>query len=131
MAHPGGRPTKYNPQIITQTNEYIKSCGREQMTLPTIQGLAIKLCVNKTTIYEWAKENPEFSNAIDKLMDYQAQQLINDGIYGGKEINAPIVKLMLMNNHGMREKSDTDVTSNGKEIQPVLVKFLGDEDAGN
>ena len=31
-------------------------------------------------------------------------ELIDDGIYGGKEVNATIVKLLLQNNHGMKER---------------------------
>jgi hypothetical protein len=49
-------------------------------------------------------------------MQMQATQLINDGIYGGKEVNATIVKLLLQNNHGMKEKSETDITTNGQSL---------------
>jgi len=35
--------------------------------------------------------------------------IIDDGMYGGKEVNATIVKLLLQNNHGMREKQDIGI----------------------
>ena len=47
-------------------------------------------------------------------MTHQAKQLIDDGIYGGKEVNSTIVKLLLQNNHGMKERTDT--TSGDKPL---------------
>ena len=114
MTHAGGRPTKYNPKMIDEIDVYLSMCGREQTALPTKQGLALHLNVNTDTLVEWSKEYPEFSVALKKLMDTQAQQLINDGIYGGKEVNSTIVKLLLQNNHGMKER--TDQTTNDKDM---------------
>lgn len=122
MANAGGRPTKYDPNFIEEVDRYIATTGREQTALPTVQGLALHLNVNKTSLYEWAKAHEGFSNALEKLMDQQGQQLINDGIYGGKEVNSTIVKLLLMNNHGMREKSD--VTTDDAPIQTIDVGAL-------
>lgn len=115
--HPGGRPTLYDPAMNDMLDEYLKTTGREQTSLPTIEGFAIYLGVTRDTLYEWKKVHPEFSDTLKKIMTMQAQQLINDGIYGGKEVNATIVKLLLQNNHGMKERND--VTSNDKEI-PIL-----------
>lgn len=114
MAHAGGRPTKYNPLFVNEVEEYLKTTGKEQMHLPKIESFAIWLDVNKSTLYEWAKLYPEFSDALDKIMKKQAEQLIDDGIYGGKEVNSTIVKLLLQNNHGMKERQD--VTTNDKDI---------------
>ncbi len=119
MAHPGGRPSKYDPQFVSAVDRYIATTGKEQTSLPTIQGLAVFLEVSKDTLYEWAKLYPEFSDALAFLMEVQGEQLINDGIYGGKEVNATIVKLLLQNNHGMRERQD--VTSDDKPLPtPIL-----------
>ena len=114
MAHPGGRPSKYDPINIIKVVDYLKTTGREQTKLPTVEGFAIYLGVSKKTLYNWADEHKEFLHALDELMTYQAEQLINDGIYGGKEVNATIVKLLLQNNHGMKER--VDQTTNDKDI---------------
>ena len=106
MAHPGGRPTKYNPSFIAEVDDYLQTTGREQTKLPTKQGFALQIGVDDDTLVEWGKIYPEFSAALKKLMQVQAEQLINDGIYGGKEVNATIVKLLLQNNHGMKDKTD-------------------------
>lgn len=117
-----GRPTKYDPSFVAAVDEYLNTTGKEQTTLPKIESFALFIGVHKDTLYEWASKTddngnlvyPEFSDALGKILLRQAEQLIDDGIYGGKEVNATIVKLLLMNNHGMRERSD--MTSDNKPI---------------
>jgi hypothetical protein len=112
--HAGGRPTIYDPIFIEKVDDYLKTTGKEQTSLPTIEGFAIYLDVSRDSLYEWAKKYPEFSDTLKRIETIQKQQLIDDGIYGGKEVNASIVKLMLMNNHHMKER--TDQTTNDKEL---------------
>jgi hypothetical protein len=119
MAHPGGRPTKYQESFIQEVDNYLQTTGREQTSLPTKQGLALHLKVDEDTLNNWAKVYPKFFGALKKLMATQAKQLIDDGIYGGKEVNSTIVKLLLQNNHGMKERTDT--TTNDKDLPtPIL-----------
>lgn len=101
--HAGGRPTKYDPKFVEEVNKYLEESTREQMTLPKIESLAIRLDVSKKTLYNWGEQHPEFLHALEKVMLYQGERLIDDGIYGGKEVNATIIKLLLQNNHGMSE----------------------------
>ncbi|MCR4324182.1 MAG: DNA-packaging protein [Candidatus Curtissbacteria bacterium] len=108
------RPTKYDPSFVDELNKYLETTGREQTSLPTMQGFALWLDVDGDTLVEWGKKYPQFSAALRKLMAIQAKQLIDDGIYGGKEVNSTIVKLLLQNNHGMKERTDT--TTNDKDL---------------
>ena len=101
--HAGGRPTKYKPQVFNQIKAYLALCGRENTSLPTIEGLANYLDITSETIREWAKIYPEFSLTIKKLADKQKQQLMDDGLYGGKEVNAAMAIFLLKVNHGMLE----------------------------
>jgi hypothetical protein len=112
--HLGGRPTKYDPIFIQKVDEYLQTTGKEQMHLPKMESFALYINVNGDTLVEWGKIYPEFSAALKKLMARQKEQLIDDGIYGGKEVNSTIVKLILQNNHGMKERTDT--TSADKQI---------------
>lgn len=122
MAHPGGRPTKYNPLFVDKVEEYLQFASRDNMHLPKIVSFARFIEVAKSTLYEWAGAkdkngkllHPEFSDALAKIMEAQEERLQDDGIYGGKEVNATIVKLLLQNNHGMKERTDT--TTNDKDI---------------
>ena len=121
-----GRPTKYDPSFIEEAINYLKSTGKENMELPTIEGFAIWLHVHRDTLYEWAKIYPDFSDTLREIEMLQKQQLINDGIYGGKEVNATIVKLLLQNNHGMKERTDT--TTNDKDLPTPI---YGGDKKGN
>lgn len=120
-----GRPSKYNEGFIREIDSYLDVTGREFTVLPTIQGFALRIGVSCDSIERWSKEYPEFCGALEKLKNKQAEQLINDGIYGGKEVNSTIIKLLLQNNHGMKERVDN--TTNDKDLEPVLVKFLNDK----
>jgi hypothetical protein len=108
--HPGGRPTKYIPEVIyPKIEEYISRCGREQTSLPTIEGLALYLGVNPDTLFEWDKRHPEFSESLKKILALQKKQLIDDGLYGGKEVNAAMAIFLLKANHGMKEEPQVQV----------------------
>ena len=100
------RPTLYSDDVIQKANEYIASCGREATELPTVEGLAEYLGVARDTIYEWIKPEhgyTEFSDTIKRIEEKQKNQLINDGLYGGKEVNQSMAIFLLKANHGMIE----------------------------
>lgn len=111
--HPGGRPTKYGPHILVQTEEYLKNAIPQNMTIPTLEGLALHLDLNDETLTEWAKIHPEFSASISKLRRLQKQYLTEIGLFGGKEVNPTIVALLLRANHNVVETTKTDITTGG------------------
>lgn len=136
-----GRPTKYKEEYILKVDEYLKSRQDEEVQvvkqanvekgykmfdnklkvkLPTIEGFARFINVNKTTLYEWESSYPEFSNALEKIRTEQQERLINAGLSG--DYNSTIAKLILSSNHGMREKSETDLTTGGKAFV-TLTKY--------
>lgn len=114
--HAGGRPTDYTPDIIKEINKYLQEAIPQNMKIPTVEGIALKLGISKDTLYEWAKRYPEFSDALSVLKMKQKEALTEIGIFGGKEINATIVALLLKVNHDMVETQKTDITSGGKPI---------------
>ena len=120
-----GRPTKYDPSFIRIAKEYIDSCGREATELPTIEGLALRLGIDDEQISIYSKEYPEFSATIKELMMKQKAQLINDGAYGGKDINSGMMIFLLKANHGMIE-TEKKILSNDKE-SPLGVVILPDQ----
>ncbi len=125
---PVGRPTKYIPEVIyPKITAYIESTGKsngeEQTELPTLEGLALALGVNPDTIYEWASgkysdkykikklrgrlKHPEFSESLKQILAKQKNQLMNDGMYGGKEINQAMAIFLLKANHGLSDGTGT------------------------
>ena len=122
-----GRPTKYDPKFIEEADKYLATTGHGSMHMPKIESFALHLGVSKDSLYEWAKLYPEFSDALGRILLYQGERLIDDGIYGGKEVNATIVKLLLQNNHGMKER--VDATSKDEKIETNTILFSDFKDA--
>jgi DNA-packaging protein gp3 len=108
------RPTKYDDSFIDIANAYIGMCGREATELPTIEGLALRLGIDDEQVSIYAKQHPEFSATIKELMMKQKNQLINDGAYGGKDINSGMMIFLLKANHGMIE-TEKKILANDKD----------------
>lgn len=131
-----GRPTEYKAIYVEKVDEYLESRvdaevdvvtlidkgeGEEpaeysksefRVKLPTIEGFALFLEVNKTSLYEWEKKHDDFSNALGKIRNEQKQRLIDMGLSG--KYSPLICKLILSANHDMREKAD--LTSKGEKV---------------
>lgn len=114
-----GRPTKYNENALVVYEEYMSEAIPQNMKIPTVEGLALKLGVNKTTVYEWAKKNKIFSNALTNLKMKQKEMLTEIGIFGGKEINSNIVQLLLKVNHNMQETPQVLQQFNSDSVEIV------------
>lgn len=117
--HTVGAPSKYTSDAIDKINKYLEDAIPENMEIPTVEGIALKLGINRDTLYHWAKVHPEFSDTLDKLKMLQKKYLINTGIFGGKEINATIIQLLLKVNHEMVEVNRTELT--GKDGEQLVV----------
>lgn len=130
MKKPVGRPPEYDfEKLHTLIEEYLLECQdieedkengiKQKVNIPSIEGLALKLDINKTTIYEWEKINKDFSNDIDKVRAEQAKRLLNKGLSG--DYNPTIAKVLLTK-HGYRE--GIDQTSNDKDVSSIVVEVI-------
>lgn len=124
-----GRPTKYYPAIINKIDEYFTTVGREQTCLPSIEGLAEYLDISTETVYQWGKVHKEFSDTIKKVAERQRKQLMDDGMYGGKEVNAAMAIFLLKANHGMSD--GTNLTQINIKVKPILGGASVSTDNGN
>lgn len=122
-----GRPSEYKPEYEQRVDDYldenqdeILENGKIDVRLPTIEGFARSLGVNKTSLYEWEKKHPKFSNALDKIRVEQQERLLNRGLSG--DYNSTIAKLVLSANHGMREKSDMTTDDKPLSIEGVVIQ---------
>lgn len=122
LGNEGGRPTKYSPEMVQLAYEYLKECVDEETEriksegdrsttyqlginakIPTVAGLALKLKVSKETIYQWKKENKEFSDALEAILTEQERKLIDNSISG--KYNPLIAKLLLVK-HGYVDRQE-------------------------
>ena len=104
---PGGRPTKYTPEIVDSAREYLVTYKTEHdHAIPSIIGMAIVLKVGKSTLYDWESDpNNEFSDILPLCMDHQHFRLIDGGLKG--DLNSNICKLAL-GKHGYSDKQDIE-----------------------
>jgi hypothetical protein len=109
------RPTKLTEQMIKDGWDYLNELDVSIDTLlPTVEGLAIKLGISRETVYQWEKEDDQFSDIVKKLRVDQGQKLIQNAL--ANRYNSTIAKLILSGKHGYVEQSATDITSNGNEL---------------
>lgn len=112
----------YDEKYVAKIDEYLKMRQDEELSfqkvkvkLPTIEGFADYINVERKTLYNWEKDHPGFAKALEKIRQEQLQRLIDRGLEGS--YNPTIAKLILSANHGMRER--TDITTDDKPL-PLL-----------
>lgn len=115
----GGRPDKLTIEelgkVYGDLKTYIKTTED-----PTIAEFVTtnELCLDKYITKRYMSERQEFSNLIKQCIDKQEAYLLRNA--GGK-YNATIAIFRLKQpQHGYKDRVDSDITSNGKEIgQPI------------
>jgi hypothetical protein len=124
-----GRPTKYNEDMIEIAEDYIQNhLEKYKDVIPMVEGLAIELGVAPTTIYEWEKIYPDFSNTVRGLMTSQGRSLMNGALNG--TLKEKTAGLLLGVNHGMIPKTATDIMSSDGSMQPTVIEIVayGEDD---
>lgn len=138
---PVGRPTKYHPKYCAQVIAYMEAGGKrvvKPMTLshglqaggeivdhPTgklpafFQGFARKIKVAWSTLEEWRKVHPDFSDAWKDAKAIQLQQMV-EGMLSGVYAQAGAI-FALKNMHGWRDQ--TDVKHSGEARCGPLVEL--------
>ena len=119
---PAGRPTKYNEDMLDKALDYLENFMLKGDAVPSHAGLACELRVNKSTIYAWAKEHPDFSNTLEAIKERQERMLVNGGLTN--EFNGTITKLMLAN-YGYSDKLDQSISSPDGSLAPTKIELVG------
>lgn len=126
---PGGRPTKYTPELLVAAHDYIDNWSPTPddvipEIMPSHVGLADCLDIRRETLYLWAKdpEKEEFINILDKVLRKQELILLANGLR--KEFDSGITKLVL-GKHGYHEKVDSTLSApGGGPVQHAVFEFI-------
>lgn len=114
----GGRPTKYNDDMVFKAIEYVA-----KTKIPFIEGLALELDVHRETIREWGDKYPRFSATLDKLKHKQFMAMAIGGLDG--TLNPTITKLLLSFNHGVIDTERRELTGkDGEKLSGVVVEIV-------
>ena len=116
-----GRPTKLTLEVMEKAKQYVDGGYLVDELVPTIAGLSLFIDIRRSTIYEWAKDNQEFSDIVDKVMGSQEKGLLK-GALGG-DYNATIAKLMLTK-HGYTDKVEQDLKSTDGTMSPTKIEIV-------
>lgn len=127
---PGGRPPKWETKEELQEliDKYFLSLVDENgkyQSPPTITGLAIALGTNRETLCNY-EEKDEFFDTVKEAKS-RCEQWVEENALIGKA-NPTFSIFNLKNNYGWKDKTETDFTTNGKDLTPVLVEFINGKD---
>ena len=94
-------------QDLSLTETKTTNIWLQNVKLPSIEWLAKYINISRSTIYLWRDEHPEFSDILEKILEEQADRLINMWLAG--RYNWTITKLLLAK-HWYIEKQEIDST---------------------
>jgi len=119
--HPGGRPSKYNDEMLAKAKAYYHKClGNidNKKRMPLLEELA-RLCdVHGETLENWCEENEEFFETIKKLKELQKERIVQIG-FGAK--NPTFAIFMLKANHGMIE-TEKRILAGQQDAAPMSIQ---------
>jgi hypothetical protein len=119
-----GRPTKYDSKYCEVVIEYM-SKGYSKEACAGVIGIA------KSTLYEWAKANPEFSNAISigeaKSQLFWETMGVDYTVFSknGKQLNGQVFSLNMRNRFGWSDKKE--ITTEEKDKKKTFAFDLSEE----
>jgi hypothetical protein len=128
--HPGGRPTKYTPELIEKAYDYLENWDQTIDKVPMRAGLAVHCGISRDTVYAWEKdkEKQEFSDIVKKIDAMQERELAARGL--GKEFDSSITKLLL-SKHGYTDKIGLDHSSTDGTMKPQVIELVAPSTASN
>lgn len=123
-----GRPSKLG-ESLEKAKEYLLG-GYENVgeIIPSIAGLACYLAISRSTVYEYQKENKEFSDILEAVLSLQESKLINKGLSG--DFNPTVTKLILTK-HGYSDKQEVDLSSSDGSMRPTTIQLVAPEYDGS
>lgn len=125
------RPTDYSEEIVTAAQAYFDlPRPSTDEVIPTIEGLALHLGIDRTTVYAWIKEEGKesFSHIVKNILQKQAKTLINNGLLG--TFSGSITKVMLTK-HGYREGIETSGPDGSALFPEKTDKDMADKALGS
>lgn len=99
-----GRPSKYDPSYCDLVLDTVGTKGK------SVTQFARDLRVNRSTIYEWQNQHPDFSDALSRAKEWSEATWMDrlEGMMMTRDVNAPLVKLYLANRFGWHDKPEEE-----------------------
>lgn len=112
-----GRPLKFETveDLKNKVDAYFTSTPREEWT---ITGLALALDTSRETLCNYEEKAPYF-DTIKKAKDMVEHSYEIDLKKSGRTGT-----IFALKNFDWKDKQETDITTNGESVNPVMVKFI-------
>jgi len=119
-----GRPLKFKTpeELQLKIDEYFNSIPKEEWT---ITGLALALDTYRQTLLNYEHKD-EFVDTIKK-----AKQMVENSYEIDLKKSGRTGTIFALKNFDWKDKNETDITSGGEVLQPVIVKFINGESNDN
>lgn len=122
-----GRKPKFSneKQVADLISEYFGICD-EKKQIPDKAGLCLFLGISRDTYNQYKKKYPDAVKGADLAIEKAWVARL-----AGPNATGAIFYLKNAFHEFYRDRYETDVTSGDKPLQPVLVKFIGDDNNSN
>lgn len=113
-----GRPTKMTNEVLAKLREgFLRGYTDEESCLFAE--------INPTTLYRYQEDNPDYASEKEQWKKnpiLEAKHTVLSGIKRDPKLALDYLKSKARDEFSV--KTETDLTTNGKDINPVLVKFI-------
>lgn len=120
-----GRPTKYDKKYCKEAIEYM----REGFSVTAFAG---HIGVARSTVFKWAEQNEEFSDALKTAQALAAQRweqiLLQVAMTGEGNASAAIFGVKNRSSVDWRDKQEHDHTSSDGSMSPTRIELVAPSD---
>lgn len=115
-----GRPLKFKtPELLQEAIDlYFKETPKDEWT---ITGLALALDTSRQTLVNYEQKD-EFIDAVKK-----AKLKVENGYEIDLKKSGRSGTIFALKNFDWKDKQETDITSGGETLTPLLVKFIDEQ----
>ena len=125
-----GRPTKYKPEYCQAIKDFFNIPPTQiidektvAVDLPFIQSFSRIIGVSKSTLYKWAEDHPDFSDALKECKEHQERILVANALSG--RYNATFSIFTAKNILEWRDRQEITGTDGGPITTRVEIEFVG------
>lgn len=121
MTNPVGRPSKYDPKYCDIAVEFLRDGY-------SVTALAGKIGVARSTVFKWAEENEEFSDALKTGQALAAlfweDRLRDVAMTGEGNATAAIFGVKNRSREEWRDKHEVDHSSTDGSMKPTVIELV-------
>lgn len=111
--NPVGRPNELLDTLEKAKQYLIEGWQIVGDVIPSVAGLACYTGKRRSTIYDYASKNEEFSDILEGILSLQENRLLNGSLAGN--LNSTIAKLILTK-HGYTDKQELQANVISQEL---------------